>query len=62
MKTIITLSLLPIIALAFFFSAQMYVAANYLVAYTLIAVSFASVVYFIYQAGSRLEKSDMQVA
>jgi hypothetical protein len=61
MKTIIILSLLPIIALAYFFSAQFYVAANYVPAYALIAVSFGSFVYFVYQAGSRLEKSGMQV-
>jgi hypothetical protein len=62
MKTIFNLSLLPIIVLAYFFSAQLYVAANYLPAYALIAVSFCSVVYFIYQAGSRLEKSGMRIA
>ena len=56
-----TLSLLPVIALASFFSAQLYVAGNYVPAYALIAISFAAVVYFIYQAGSRLEKSAMQV-
>jgi hypothetical protein len=61
MKTIINLSLLPIIALAYFFSAQFYVAANYVPAYALIAVFFASVVFFVYQAGSRLEKSGTPV-
>ena len=61
MKTIFTLSLLPIIVLAYFFSAQFYVAANYVPAYALIAVSFASVVFFVYQAGSRLEKSGTPV-
>ena len=62
MKTIFTLSLLPIIALAYFFSAQLYVAANYVPAYALIAIFFVSVVYFIYLAGSRLEKSPMRLA
>lgn len=61
MKTIINLSLLPIIALAYFFSAQFYVAANYVPAYALITVFFASVVFFVYQAGSRLEKSGTPV-
>jgi len=61
MKTFIILSLLPIIALAYFFSAQFYVAANYVPAYALIAVFFASVVFFVYQAGSRLEKSGTPV-
>jgi hypothetical protein len=62
MKTIFTLSLLPVIVLAYFFSAQMYVAGNFVPAYALIAISFAAIVYFIYQAGSRLEKSGMQIA
>jgi hypothetical protein len=61
MKTIIHLSLLPIVALASFFSAQFYVAANYVPAYALIAVSFASFVYFVYQAGSRLENPRARV-
>jgi hypothetical protein len=61
MKTFIILSLLPITVLAYFFSAQFYVAANYVPAYALIAVSFASVVFFVYQAGSRLEKSGTPV-
>ena len=57
MKMLFTLSLLPVIALAYFFSAQLYVAGSYIPAYALIAVFFASVVYFIYQAGSRLERA-----
>ena len=60
MKTFFTLSLLPVIALASFFSAQLYVAGNYVPAYALIAISFGSLVYFIYQAGSRLEKVSAQ--
>ena len=39
MKTIITLSLLPIIVLAYFFSEQLYIAAKYFPAYVLIAIS-----------------------
>jgi hypothetical protein len=62
MKTLIILSLLPIIVLTYFFSAQLYVAADYVPAYALIVVSFASFVYFVYQAGSRLEKSTARVA
>jgi hypothetical protein len=61
MKTLITLSLLPIIALAYFFSAQFYVAANYVPAYALIAIFFVSVVFFIYGAGVRLDKSRARV-
>lgn len=59
---IITLSLLPIIVLAYFFSAQLYVAANYVPAYALIAISFVSAVFFIYQAGSQLESARARVA
>ncbi len=62
MKTIFTLSLLPIIVLAYFLSAQFYVAGNYFAAYPLIAIFFASVVYFIYRSGSQLEKSRMEIA
>jgi hypothetical protein len=62
MKTIITLSLLPIIALAYFFSAQFYVAANYVPAYALIAIFFVSVVFFIYQAGVGLDRSRARIA
>jgi hypothetical protein len=56
MKTIILLSLLPIIVLAYFFSKQLYIAAEYIPAYVLMAISFVSTVYFIYQAGSMLQK------
>lgn len=56
MKTIFNLSLLPIIILAYFFSAKLYMAANYVPAYALIAVFFGSVVYFIYRAGILLER------
>ncbi|HET6256251.1 MAG TPA: hypothetical protein VFE32_19395 [Puia sp.] len=56
MKTIFTLSLLPIIVIAYFVSKKLYVAANYVPAYVLITIFFVSAVYFIYQAGSRLEK------
>jgi hypothetical protein len=56
MKTIITLSLLPINVLAYFFSKQLYIAAEYIPAYALMAIFLVSAVYFIYQAGARLEK------
>ena len=55
MKTFLTLLLLPLIVLAYFLSEQFYVAANYVAAYALIAIGFASVVYFIYQAGGKLQ-------
>lgn len=56
MKTFITLSLLPVIVLTYFFSKQLYIAANYVPAYTLIAVIFISVVFFIYQVANKLQK------
>ena len=62
MKTIFNLSLLPFIVLAYFFSAQFYIAANYVPAYALIAGFFASVVYLIYQAGMKLEKQPVRRA
>jgi hypothetical protein len=58
MKTIITLSMLPINVLAYFFSKQLYIAADYIPAYTLMAIFFVSSVYFIYQAGRMLEKQN----
>jgi hypothetical protein len=60
MKTIITFSLLPVIVAAFFFSKQLYLAANYFPAYVLMAVFFSCVVYFIYQAGSVLQKQPVR--
>ena len=62
MKTIFTLSLLPIIALAYFFSAQFYVAAELCSGLCADHRFLASVVYFVYQAGSRLEKSRTRIA
>jgi len=55
MKTLFTLSLLPLIVVAYFFSAQFYIAANYVAAYALIAIGFSSLVYCIYQASVRLQ-------
>lgn len=55
MKTFFTLSLLPLVIIAYYFSAQLYVAADYVAAYALIAVGFSSLVYFIYEAGAKLQ-------
>jgi hypothetical protein len=60
MKTFITLSLLPVIFLAYFFSKQLYLAGNYFAAYVLIAIFFVSAVYFIYQAGSMLQNDSVR--
>ena len=56
MKTIFTLSLLPIIVIAYFLSAKLYVAADYVPAYAMITLFFSSVVYCIYRAGELLQK------
>ena len=56
MKTIFTLSLLPIIVLAYFFGEQLYVAGNYFAAYTLVVISFVSAVTCIYRIGSVLQR------
>jgi hypothetical protein len=55
MKTIITLSLLPLIILAYFLSAKLYVAADYLSAYAMVALFFSAVVVFCYRAGASLQ-------
>ena len=55
MKTLLTLSLLPLIVIAYFFSKTLYIAGDYAAAYTLIAMGFSSLVYFIYQASARLQ-------
>ncbi|HUB60429.1 MAG TPA: hypothetical protein VL978_07000 [Puia sp.] len=56
MKTIFTLSLLPIIVAAYFFSTQLYIAANYVPAYSLIVIFLAAVVFCIYQVGATLQR------
>ena len=56
MKTIFTLSLLPIIVIAYFLSAKLYAAANYLPAYAMVTLFFVSVVFCIYRAGTLLQK------
>ena len=55
MKTLFNFSLLPLIVIAYFFSAHFYVAANYVAAYALIVFGFSSLVFFIYQTGMRLQ-------
>lgn len=56
MKTIFTLSLLPIIVIAYFLSAKLYVAADYVPAYAMVTLFFASVVFCIYRASAMLQK------
>jgi len=56
MKTISTLLLLPIIILAYFFSARLYVNADYVPAYTLVAACFLSTVLCIHNVGTMLQR------
>ena len=55
MKTISTLLLLPIIVLAYFFSARLYVNGDYIAAYALVATWFFSVVIGIRQVSLMLQ-------
>jgi len=51
MKTISTLLLLPVIILAYFFSARLYVNGDYVAAYALVATCFFSIVFWIRNVG-----------
>jgi hypothetical protein len=55
MKTLFTLLLLPIIILAYFFSARLYVNGDYVAAYSLVATWFISVVFGIRQVSLMLQ-------
>ena len=56
MKTIFTLSLLPVIVLAYFFSTRLYVSGSYLAAYSLVTAWFLSLVLWIRNVGLLLQK------
>jgi hypothetical protein len=56
MKTIFTLLLLPVIILAYFFSARLYVNGDYLAAYSLVATWFLSVVFWIRQVSLLIQR------
>lgn len=56
MKTIFTLLLLPVIILAYFFSARLYVNGDYIAAYSLVVTWFLSVVLWIRQVGMMLQR------
>jgi hypothetical protein len=56
MKTIFTLSMLPVIVLAYFFSARFYIDSNYIPAYALMAACFFSVVFWIRNVSLLLQK------
>jgi hypothetical protein len=55
MKTLFTLLLLPIIILAYFFSARLYVSGDYVAAYSLVVTWFLSVVFGIRQVSLMLQ-------
>jgi hypothetical protein len=56
MKTILTLLLLPVIILACFFSARLYVNGDYVAAYSLVLTWFLSVVFWIRQVGMLMQR------
>jgi hypothetical protein len=56
MKTIFTLSLLPIIVLAYFLSARLYIAGEFIPAYALLTFCFFAIVFCIYNVGSLLQR------
>jgi hypothetical protein len=56
MKTISTLLLLPVIILAYFFSARLYVNGDYVAAYALVATCFFSIVFWIRNVGMLLQR------
>jgi hypothetical protein len=56
MKPIFTLLLLPVIILAYFFSARLYVNGDYLAAYSLVATWFLSVVFWIRQVSLLMQR------
>jgi hypothetical protein len=55
MKTLFTLLLLPVIILAYFFSARLYVNGDYVAAYSLVLTWFISIVFWIRQVGQLLQ-------
>ncbi len=56
MKTIFTFLALPVIILICFLSSQFYISGEYVIAYVLVATSFASVIGWINQVGLQLQR------
>ncbi len=56
MKTIFTFLALPVIILICFFSSQFYISGDYVIAYTLVATSFASLIGWINLVGLQLQR------
>lgn len=51
MKTILTLLVLPVIAIICLYSGKFYIAGNYVAAYSLVLTSFLSLTFWIRQIG-----------
>jgi hypothetical protein len=56
MKTIFTFLALPVIILICFLSSQFYITGEYVIAYTLVATSFASLIGWINLVGLQLQR------
>ncbi|HTI91112.1 MAG TPA: hypothetical protein VL727_11020 [Puia sp.] len=53
MKTIFTFLALPVIILICFLSSQFYISGEYVIAYTLVTASFASLIAWVNQVAPR---------
>ncbi|HMI64344.1 MAG TPA: hypothetical protein VK518_25680 [Puia sp.] len=56
MKALFTFLALPVIILICFLSSQFYISGEYVIAYTLVATSFASLIGWINQVGLQLQR------
>ena len=56
MKALFTFLALPVIILICFLSSQFYISGEYVIAYTLVATSFASLIGWINQVGMQLQR------
>ena len=56
MKALFTFLALPVIILICFLSSQFYISGEYVIAYTLVATSFASLICWINQVGLQLQR------
>jgi hypothetical protein len=56
MKALFTFLALPVIILICFLSSQFYISGEYVIAYTLVATSFVSLIGWINQVGLQLQR------
>ena len=56
MKTIFTFLALPVIILICFLSSRFYISGEYVIAYILVATSFASLIGWVNHVGLQLQK------